>query len=245
MTLRRRKLARTKVSVSPEIVGASVLAAHNLLAHRVLRPPADAGLNLISAAALTALALRVGCTPGDLGLARSDLSRGLRTGLVGAACCCSVIGAAAAVPSTRRYFLDARLMNMSHKETLYHAVLRIPVATALAEEVMFRSALHAIFARKHRLPTTLTLTSLLFGMWHILPTLDAFEGNPISSLSRSQRAARAKTVLGIAGATAGAGLFFSCLRLRSKSVAAPALSHAMVNFSAFLIGRALVERTAP
>ena len=131
---------------------------------------------------------------------------------------------------------------MSLKETLYHASLRIPVATAMAEEIMFRSALHALFARAHSLRTTLTWTSVLFGLWHILPTLDTFDGNTASKIVQSPGRTRPIAALGIAGATGGAGLFFSYLRLRSRSVAASVLTHATMNVTGLVIARILVER---
>ena len=242
MTLGRRKHAPPPPRIPPEIIAASVLIAHNLLVHRALRPPADAALNLASAVTLTAFALRTGCTPTELGLDRADLKRGVKTGSIAAAGFTAVIGIAAALPSTRRFFLDARLRGMSRRETLYHASLRIPVATALSEEVMFRSALHALFAREHSRRTTLTWTSLLFGLWHILPTLDTFEGNPASNIGHNPGRARLLAVLGITGATAGAGLFFSILRLRSRSVAAAVLPHAAINIGALVIGKTLVDR---
>ncbi len=240
MTLRRRKHTQPFLSIPPEIIGASVLLAHNLLVHRALRPPADAALNLASAISLTAFALRTGCSAAELGLDRADLKRGLKTGSIAAACCSTGIGVAAAFPSTRRFFLDARLRGMSRKETLYHASLRIPVATALAEEVMFRSALHALFAREHSLQTTLTWTSLLFGLWHILPTLDTLEGNPAANIVQDPGRACLTAALGITGTTAGAGLFFSYLRLRSRSLAAAVVTHAAINIVALVIGRALL-----
>ena len=242
MTLGRRKHAPPPARIPPELIGASVLFAHNLLVHRALRPPADAALNLASAVTMTAFALRTGCTLTELGLGRADLRNGLRTGSIAAGCCSTGIGIAAAFPPTRKFFLDARLRGMSRRETLYHASLRIPVATALAEEIMFRSALHALFAREHCHRTTLTWSSLLFGLWHILPTLDTFEGNPASSIGQNPARARLLAVLGITGATTGAGLYFSHLRLRSGSVAAAVLPHAAVNVVALVIGKALVDR---
>jgi membrane protease YdiL (CAAX protease family) len=133
---------------------------------------------------------------------------------------------------------------MSRKETVYHATLRIPVATAVAEEIIFRSVLHALFAREHSLRTTLTWTSLLFGLWHILPTLDTFEGNPVSNLGENRSSARLMAALSTTGTTALAGLFFSYLRLRSRSVTAAVIAHAAINIAALLIGRALIERAA-
>ena len=242
MILGLRKHAPPLARIPPEILGALVLVAHNFLVHRALRPPADAALNLASAATLTALALRTGCTSAELGLDRADLKRGIKTGSIAAACCSAGIGLAAALPTTRKFFLDARLRGMSRKETLYHASLRIPVATALSEEVMFRSALHALFAREHSLRTTMLWTSFIFGLWHILPTLDTYEGNPASNIVRNPGRARLTAVLGVAGTTAGAGLYFSYLRLRSRSVAAAVLTHAAINVVALVVGKALVDR---
>jgi membrane protease YdiL (CAAX protease family) len=133
---------------------------------------------------------------------------------------------------------------MSRKETVYHATLRIPVATAVAEEIIFRSVLHALLAREHSLRTTLTWTSLLFGLWHILPTLDTFDGNPVSNLVDNRSSARLLAVLSITGTTALAGLCFSYLRLRSRSVAGAVLAHAALNIAALLIGKALTDRAA-
>jgi len=244
VTLGRRKHAPPPALIPPEIIGASILIVHNLLVHRALRPPADAALNLASAITLTVFALRTGCTPAELGLDRGDLNRGIKTGSIAAACCSAAIGVAAALPPTRRFFLDARLRGMSRGETLYHASLRIPVATALAEEMMFRSALHALIEREHSRRTTLTWTSLLFGLWHILPTLDAFERNPDSDFVQNPGRDRLLAVLGVAGTTACAGLYFTYLRLHSRSVAAAVLPHAAINVVALVIGKTLVDRTS-
>ena len=160
MTVRRRRNPRFPQGLHPRIFGVSTLVVHNLLVHRVLRPPADAALNLISAVGLTAYTLRVGCTSAELGLDPTALRRGLETGSIAAGCCTVGVGIAAAFPPTRAFFMDSRLKDMSRKEVAYHASLRIPVAIALAEEIMFRSALHALFARELTLRSTLGWTSL-------------------------------------------------------------------------------------
>jgi uncharacterized protein len=231
------------VRVLPEIIGAAVVLVNNVLVHRALPPPADTALNVASATSLTALALGTGCSAADLGLDRVHLVRGLRIGSVAAACCATCIGIAAALPATRKFFIDLRFRDMSRKETLYHASLRIPVATALAEEIMFRSALHALFARRHSLRTTLTWTSLIFGLWHILPTLDTFDRNHASSLKANRARTRPLAAVGITGATAVAGLLFSYLRLRSGNVSASVLPHAAINVTGFMVAKVLVDRT--
>ncbi len=151
MTLRRRRRPSI-VPFTPELIGVALLVGHNYIVHRVLRPPADAALNLVSAWALTSFARSIGCTREELGLGREELGRGLKVGSIAAASCAAAVGTLAAIPATRGFFLDERLQEMSRRELMYHATIRIPVTTALAEEIMFRSVLHALFAASARRP---------------------------------------------------------------------------------------------
>jgi membrane protease YdiL (CAAX protease family) len=228
--------------VPPEAVGVAVLAAHNVVVHRLLPAPADAALNLATALALTAFAGRAGCSPADLGIRAEDLPSGLRTGLCGAAVAVGGVAAGAGLPATRRFFHDQRVRDVGRPEAVYHLALRIPLATALAEELLFRGALLALVRQRRPTAPAVLWTSLLFGAWHVLPTIDHYHGNPASDLAgdpgRGQRLAVLATML----STAGAGGVFAWLRLRSRSVLAPALTHAALNMSAYLAGRRLVQR---
>jgi hypothetical protein len=64
-----------------EVTAVAVLALHNLAVHRLLSSPADAALNLVTAAGLTAFARRAGCSHDDLGIRAADAAAGLRLGL--------------------------------------------------------------------------------------------------------------------------------------------------------------------
>jgi uncharacterized protein len=228
--------------VPPEAVGVAVLAAHNVVVHRLLPAPADAALNLATALGLTAFAGRAGCSPADLGTRAEDLPSGLRTGLWAAAVAAGGVAAGAALPATRGFFHDRRVIDVGRPEAVYHLALRIPLATALAEELLFRGALLALLRQRRPTAPAVLWTSLLFGAWHVLPTIDHYHGNPASALAgdpgRGQRLAVVATML----STAGAGGVFAWLRLRSRSVLAPAIAHAALNMSAYLAGRQLVGR---
>ena len=50
-------LIRAEPLVPPEVTGVAVLAIHNLAVHRLLPPPADVALNLVTAAGPLATAL--------------------------------------------------------------------------------------------------------------------------------------------------------------------------------------------
>ena len=230
------------MELPPEAVGVTVLALHNVAVHRVLPEPAGAALNLVTAFGLAKFAGRAGCSRADLGIHAQDVGSGLRTGLGAAAVATGAVALGAALPATRRFFADRRVMDVGRAEAAYHVAVRIPLATALAEELLFRGVLLALF-RQRRSPAAAALwTSLLFGAWHTLPTIDHYHGNPASALvadaGRGQRLAVLATML----STTGAGGVFAWLRLRSGSVLAPALAHAALNASAYLAGRRLAHR---
>jgi membrane protease YdiL (CAAX protease family) len=227
--------------VPPELTGIAVLALHNVAVHRLVPAPADAALNLVTAAGVTVLARRAGCSFGDLGLDAHDAARGLRTGLGGAAVAGAAVGLAAAVPATRRLFHDERLAGLGRGEAAYHLWLRIPIATALAEEVLFRGALLALLRRRRSPAAAAVWTSLLFGAWHVLPTLKHHQGNAAAALIADSRAGPGLAVLVTTAATTGAGAVFAWLRLRSGSALAPALTHAAVNVGAYLAGRSVMR----
>ena len=122
-----------------------------------------------------------------------------------------------AVP-TSWFFHDQRVSEVDRRQAAYHLAVRIPLATALAEELLFRGVLLALF-RQRRSPAAAVLwTSLLFGAWHVLPTVDHYHGNPASALvadpRRGQRLAELATTL----STATAGGAFAWFRLKPEGL---------------------------
>jgi membrane protease YdiL (CAAX protease family) len=230
--------------VPPEAVGVAVLALHNLAVHRLLPAPADAALNLVTAVGLTGFARRAGCSRRDLGIDPADAASGLRTGLGAAAVAGGAVALAAALPVTGRFFGDRRVTGAGGGEAAYQVAVRIPLATALGEELLFRGVLLGLFGRRRSTAMAVGWTSLLFGVWHVLPTVDHYQGNPVSDLAADPGRGRRLAVLVTMLATAGAGGVFGWLRLRSGSVLAPTLAHAAVNVSAYLAGRRTVRRQA-
>jgi hypothetical protein len=147
------------------------------------------------------------------------------------------VAVGAALPATRGFFDDRRLSDVGHAEAVCHVALRIPLATALAEELLFRGALLALLRRRAAGGRGGLWTSLLFGAWHVLPTIDHCQGNAASALVADVGRGRRLAVLTAMLSTTGAGGVFAWLRLRSHSVLAPVLAHAAVNMSAYLAGR--------
>jgi uncharacterized protein len=236
-------VAPSEPRFAPEVTGAAVVALHNLAVHRLLPSPADAVLNVVTAAGLTAFARRASCSHDDLGTCAADAAAGLRLGLAAAAVATGGIVHGAFLPATRPFFRDRRVIDVGRREAIYHLAVRIPLATAIAEELTFRGALLGL-ARRRSPAAAVGWISLLFGASHALPTLQHYEGNPASGLVADPRKGRWVAMLGATLSTAGAGCLFAWLQLRSRSLLAPILAHAASNASAYLAGRWVVRHTS-
>jgi membrane protease YdiL (CAAX protease family) len=149
---------------------------------------------------------------------------------------------AASLPATRPFFRDRRVIAVGRHQAIYDLVVRIPLATAVAEELTFRGALLGLARRRHSPAAAVGWTSLLFGVSHALPTMQHYDGNPASGLIADPGKGRWVAMLATTLSTAGAGCLFAFLRLRSRSLVAPILAHAAANASAYLAGRWVVRR---
>jgi membrane protease YdiL (CAAX protease family) len=233
-----------------EIGAVALTAAYNVALNRHLPQMTHLPANLAASGVLLLLARQTGVGRDDLGLAPEAAGPGARTGLMVAAGAAGVVIAGASFQPTRRFFVDEKVRDHTTAELTYHTLLRIPIATALGEELVFRAALLGLFGRGRSRGVAVAATSALFGLWHILPTVEslgparAAESEPGTTpcppgtgAGRRARAGRAALVTGVVVATAGAGAAFAALRLRSKSVLAPVVAHAGLNVAALIAAR--------
>jgi membrane protease YdiL (CAAX protease family) len=186
-----------------------------------------------------ALGRRLGLGTEELGSSRRRLRRGL---VIGAAAGTAVaLGLAGLWMVSREPFRDARAQGLSALGVLYEAGVRIPLGTAFFEEILFRGLLLAWLAKQYGTRRGLLWSSALFGLWHVLPTWEAtalYQGGSLRTAGGWQAPAG---VLGGAVATGAVGAAFGVLRLRSGSLAAPVVVHAVANSGAFIIAW-LVQR---
>ena len=87
-----------------------------------------------------------------------------------------------AIPATREFFYDDRVIERSTSVILFDAMIRIPIATAFYEETLFRGVLFGMFVRRWAPIWAAVASNLLFGLWHILPTLNTLETNPAGGM---------------------------------------------------------------
>lgn len=212
-------------------------AAYNVAVNRALPPASHLPANLSASALLLLLARDGEVGIGELGLAPDRTGHGVRTGLAVGAIAAAGVAAVAAARPARRLFVDQRVADHSTAELAYHTLLRIPLATALGEELVFRAALLGLFSRRRSRLGAVALSSAAFGLWHILPTLADLD--PADTIGH-----RVAMVGGVVVVTAVAGGAFAALRLRTGSVLAPAIVHTAINVTA-LVATRLLSRPRP
>jgi membrane protease YdiL (CAAX protease family) len=185
-------------------------------------------LNLTIGAALVGLARWSGTTWGELGLARDRLPFSLRLGALVGGAAAAVMAVGALVRTTRGFFEDGRVdVGLGGGELAYQTLVRIPLGTVVFEEVAFRDVLLALLCQRMGTRSAVLVYSVLFGLWHIVPTLGAANTNEITGL------AQAGTVVGAVVVTAVGGVVFCWLRLRSGHVVAPVLLHLAFNVTGY------------
>jgi uncharacterized protein len=152
----------------------------------------------------------------------------------------AVVATGVALTVTRPYFVEDRFATLAVAPLLYQLLVRIPRGTALSEELIFRGGLLGFYGRRHSFWRAALMSSLVFGLWHVLPAVGSVSSNAAGE-TLSSTAARAAGVAGTVVATGAAGMVFCWLRKRSGSVLAPAITHAALNGLA-VIGGLVVAR---
>lgn len=203
-----------------------LLVVRNLAGERLVPSTWYVPVNLTVAALLVLVAWRARASMAELGLSRARLVPGLAVGAAAAAVVAGVIVAGAAAPWTRSLFEDQRLADVhGGGELAYQTLVRIPLGTVVLEELAFRGVLLALLAERMSTSTAVAVSSLLFGLWHIHPTLDGLSANDLATSSTTRVAAVTAAVV----FTAASGALFCGLRLGSGSLLAPIVVHTATN----------------
>lgn len=208
--------------------------------------PAGTGLVLgpLAAVGLVVLSRRGGLSWSDLGLCRRTWLRGGAYALGAVALVAAVYTAAAVLPLTRVAFQDVRYA-MPAGRALFTALVVIPVGTVLVEEIAFRGVLLGLITRHRNVRWGLGLSSALFGLWHILPSLGLNRANAaVGGVAGQSVVGQVGVVVVAVAFTAVAGLLLGELRRRSGSVLAAAGLHWAVNGVGVLVAATLYAITA-
>jgi membrane protease YdiL (CAAX protease family) len=203
-------LARSFVPLGPSAVGISVLIV-----------------------LLAGIAGWAGATREDLGLDRRDMRSGLLYGTAAFGIAAAIenavlfLVAVSVIPATSGFLNDTRA-HISGGRLLFELAVSITLLTAIPEEFAFRGVLlwSTLELTRQRQWRAILITSALFGLWHIAPTLHTMSDNPAYSGLTGGVVGQALLVLGNIGVTFIGGLVFGWLRVWSKSLIAPVMAHA-------------------
>ena len=189
--------------------------------------PEGIGAGLLIAALLL-IAWGNGATPADLGLGRSDMWAGLAYGAGACGVVLLVLVVAALIPAANGFLHDSRAQ-ISGGRLLFELGVSIVLLTAIPEELAFRGVLLGSALKLWGPWRASLITSALFGLWHIAPTLGTMSDNHEFKGVAASIGGEILLVLGAIAVTTVAGLVFCWLRLRSKSLIAPIMAHAATN----------------
>lgn len=220
---------------TPVVAVAVVLAAWNVVGNLLVPDALYVPANIAVGTLLLIIAWASGTSLPGLGLDRTTTAAGWRLGALGTIVMVGVVLLATAVPTTRAFLEDARFVDVSLLGALYQAAIRIPLGTALFEEVAFRGVLLGMLMERMHTGRAAVLSSVLFGLWHIIPTAALLDINKAGDF------AAAAVIVGGVVATAVAGLGFVWFRLRSGSLVAPIVVHAAINAAAYSAGWLIVS----
>ncbi len=180
----------------------------------LLGPPAVSISILI--AALVLIAWSAGATRVDLGLGRTDMGAGLRYGAGAFGIVLLVLIVAAVIPVTNGFLHDSRAQ-IGGGRLLYELGASIVLLTAIPEEFAFRGVLLGSALRLWGPWRASLITSALFGLWHIAPTLHTMSDNRAlggASATAGGHRLAGREVAGFAGAAAYRLRLFSGQELR-------------------------------
>src|ERR1700730_834695 len=190
------------------------------------------GPPVVSVALLTGvlvlIAWSAGTTLADLGLGPANAGVGLLYGTGPFGIVLLVLIVAAVIPATNGFLHDSRAQ-ISGGRLTYELGVSIVLLTAISEEVAFRSVLLGGALRLWGPWRASLVTSALFGLWHIAPTLHTMSDNRAVRGLAASVGGQVLLVLGSIAVTFVAGLVFCWLRLRSRSLIAPVMAHIATN----------------
>lgn len=215
-------------AASAALVGWQGLVVPRLPAAERWRTP----VHLSAAGLVLGLARARGHTWDDLGLDPARVPDGARHGAAAVAACAAAYGLALLLPTGRDG--DLSLPDQELAELLEAVLVHVPVGTVLAEELVFRGALHAEAERVLRGVPARVWTASVFALWHLHP-----------GLVEARRSARpAAHLAGTLAVTALGDVVMGWLRRRSGSLLGPAGLHLGTNDLGLVAAHLRARRTA-
>lgn len=215
-----------------ELIVVLLILGYGFVLSRLLPEKLHLISNLAVSIAAIAVALQCGLSLESLGLTLHATPRGILVAILASLGIMFAVWLLTVLPFTRRYFLqESSVFKTAPSRIAYETAVRIPLSTALSEEILFRGILFAVFLLHHSTLQAALYSSIIFGFWHIFPSLNAIYKRYYQTPKNPSMSEKTSRVAADVAATAIAGMFFTWLRVLSGSLIAPWLVHWTINGS--------------
>jgi tRNA pseudouridine32 synthase/23S rRNA pseudouridine746 synthase len=215
-----------------EVLAAIIILSYGVLMAKYLPPRHHYIANVIMVLIALGTATVFGVNLGEMGLGLNELLFGTIIGLAISAIIVLAVLISAAIRHVRPFFIGNPLTHAPLKRRIYESFIRIPLSTALVEELLFRGFFLGLLLQNNSVGFALFWSSVVFGLWHIAPTLNTLGDNQAAqAIAKRSKSHKFISVMGTVVTTAIAGALFSWLRLFTGSLATPWLVHWSINAS--------------
>ena len=222
-------------SLAQEISFIALILLYSTVLAKLVPEKFHIALNALIAIVAILIGFGFGLNAQQMGVALNTITSGLFIAVIATILICIVTIIMALIPPLRRFFIGDNLSNASGKLIAFETAIRIPFSTALIEEILFRGVLLGLLLAHNSQITALVISSVLFGLWHIFPTIKTLEQN--KTTKKIVGTSKAKTSAGVLATivtTTIAGFIFGILRIIAGSIIAPWLVHWSINASGVL-----------
>lgn len=220
-------------NVATELFAIMAISLYGIILSYTLPPKRHFAVNVLCAVTVGVFGYIAGLSLPDMGLSFRQLLEAIPITLAISAVIAGVIYLSTRISWLRHIFSGAPLAGGTRKQIAYAVGVRIPLSTALLEEVLFRGVLLGLLLNDHSAIVAVVISAVIFGIWHIFPTVAQMEHNKALA-SLLQRRQRVGMVVGTVATTTLAGIAFNLLRLWTGSLFTPWFVHWVINGSATL-----------
>ena len=208
------------------------LLAYGTLLAKYVPLKAHIGANFFAAILTIMFGLLIGLSLPEMGLTLTGVKSFVLISLAATAVIFIGTFAVSFLPFLKHIFLNESFANARKRKIFFEAGFRIPLGTALVEEILFRGVLLGILLQSHSALTASLIAAVVFGLWHIMPSINSIESNSaVQERLREKSLHTFGSVFGIVVVTAIAGFFFSWLRILSGTIFTTWLVHWAINSS--------------
>lgn len=237
----------TDTALAIQLMFIGLILLYGTVLVRVVPKKHHVWLNISVAMTAILLGLLSGLSFTEMGIGTSGLLKSVEVAGLFVLALIGVLYGVSRIGPLRTFFLGGYFARVPRKKLFYEAGFRVPIGTALLEEVLFRGVLLGMLTIGYNSIEAVVFSSIVFGLWHIFPTVDDLEQNEAAAQMVSGRRRRKwGSVALVVCSTTLAGAFFSIVRIWSGSLLAPWLIHWTINSSsivtAAILGRSRIKR---